>query len=71
MPDVTACVNSECGERSQCFRYRMVWSSRQSVSRFPTEESCPFLIPLRRGDRLLSLEEADLRSPHEYSGTTP
>jgi len=34
MPDYTACVNSSCPMKVDCFRFRFVWGLRQSVSRF-------------------------------------
>lgn len=62
MPDITACVNSSCPKRGECFRYLTIYAKYQSTSYFKPEESgCKYFLEIQPRDRIFSLEEADHR----------
>ncbi len=77
MPDITACVNQTCPIRSKCYRFRCVWSPRQSVSCFTPnkkgsywspavqedfQNSCAYFSPILPKDKVESLETCDFRA---------
>lgn len=61
MLDISACVNTSCAQRSDCYRFMGIWNEyRQSYSLFEPEESgkCERLMPIA-GRKTSSLEAAD------------
>ena len=64
MSDYSACSNSSCPSRANCYRYRLVWHEFwQSVASYkldPATGSCPALLSIEHR-RVVSLEEADAR----------
>lgn len=68
MPDYSSCTNTECPVRGNCARFRMEWADRrQSISNFPTEENCEYMMPIVTGNtinvqpfKIQSLQLSDL-----------
>jgi hypothetical protein len=65
MSDYTACSNTTCPDRGECYRYRLVYHPNwQSFSQFkpdPAIGGCRNFLKVEEGDRLVSEGEADAR----------
>jgi hypothetical protein len=64
MPDICACVNTSCAKQNSCYRFRCVWSERQSFALFAPDSdgACHYHWEIEPRVRTLSLEEGIARA---------